>query len=58
MMHNKSLYRTQKRNRNRREANRDDPTIVFKNFVRALEKLRANPTRNEQALATVARNKP
>jgi hypothetical protein len=40
MTQNKLLFRPHKRNRSRRAARREDPTIVFKNFVRALERLR------------------
>jgi hypothetical protein len=53
----KSLSRSQKRGRPRR-ASREDPTLVFKNFVRALEKLRPAVSGGAHAPAAAVREKP
>jgi hypothetical protein len=54
----KSLFRAQKRNRNRRKARRNDATLVFKDFVRALERLHANESSGARAFVAASREKP
>ena len=58
MTNAKTLFCAQKRNRNRRKVQKSDPTLVFKDFVRALERLHANENSGARAFVAATRERP